>query len=36
MKKKRKIRKLTDQQYNEYIMSLKDEEPPMLIKKTEK
>ena len=27
-KKKNKIAKLTDEQYSEYIMSLKDEKPP--------
>lgn len=27
-KKKNKIAKLTDEQYNQYIMSLKDEKPP--------
>ncbi len=29
--KKNKVRTLTDEQYNEYLMSLKDERPTMLI-----
>ena len=32
-KKKRKIRTLTEEQYNDYLMSLKDERPTMLIGK---
>lgn len=32
-KKKKKIRTLTDEQYNEYLMALKDERPTMLIDK---
>ncbi len=31
-KKKHKIAKLTDEQYNDYIMSLKDEKPPKPIR----
>ncbi len=30
-KKKNKIQSLTEQQYNEYLMALKDERPTMLI-----
>ena len=32
-KKKDKVRTLTDEQYNDYIMALKDERPTMLIGK---
>lgn len=32
-KKKNKIVKLTDEQYNNYIMSLKDEQPPFPMKR---
>ena len=32
-KKRAKVRTLTDKQYNEYLMSLKDERPTMLIDK---
>lgn len=32
-KKKDKVRTLTDEQYNDYIMALKDERPTMLIDK---
>ena len=32
-KKKQKVRSLTEQQYNEYLMALKDERPTMLIDK---
>lgn len=31
--KKNKIKKLTDEEYAKYIMALKDEEPPLLIRK---
>ncbi len=34
-KKKNKVKKLTDEEYDNYIMSLKDEIPPYLIRKTE-
>lgn len=34
-KNKNKVIHLTDEQYNAYIMALKDERPPMLIKKTQ-
>lgn len=34
-KKKNKVRKLTEEQYNQYIMALKDEDPPKIIKETE-
>lgn len=33
--KKQKIKKLTDEEYGNYIMALKDEQPPELIKKTQ-
>ena len=32
-KKKSKVRSLTDEQYNRYLMALKDERPTMLIDK---
>lgn len=32
-KKKNKVRKLTDEQYGEYIMALKDERPPLAVRK---
>ncbi len=32
-KKKQKVRTLTERQYSEYLMSLKDERPTMLIDK---
>ena len=32
-KKKQKVRTLPDKQYSEYLMSLKDERPTMLIDK---
>ena len=35
VKKKNKIRKLTDEEYEQYIMALKDETPPKLVKKTQ-
>ncbi len=31
-KNKNKVVKLTDEQYNDYIMSLKDETPPKLVR----
>jgi len=34
-KNKNKVAKLTDEEYNAYIMALKDETPPALIKKTQ-
>ena len=34
-KKKNKIAKLSDQQYAEYIMSLKDEKPPKIVRETQ-
>ena len=34
-KNKNKVVHLTDEQYNAYIMALKDERPPSLIEKTE-
>ena len=35
-KAKDKVVKLTDEQYGNYIMSLKDEKPPMLVRETQK
>ena len=35
-KKKTKIKKLTEEEYNEYIMSLKDERPPLAVRKLQK
>ena len=32
-RKKAKVRSLTDEQYNDYLMALKDERPTMLIDK---
>ena len=32
-KKKNKVKKLTDEEYGKYIMALKAEEPPAIIKK---
>ena len=34
-KNKNKVIKLTDEEYNAYIMALKDEEPPAIIKQTQ-
>ena len=34
-KAKDKVVKLTDEQYGAYIMALKDERPPMLVRKTQ-
>lgn len=33
-KKKEKIKKLTDEEYGKYIMALKDEKPPEIMKKS--
>ena len=35
-KVKEKIVRLSDEQYGAYIMSLKDERPPLLVEKTQK
>lgn len=35
-KTKNKVKKLTDEEYGRYVMSLKDEKPPLLVRKTEK
>lgn len=35
-KKKNKVIKLTDEEYNNYIMALKDEVPPKLVRETQK
>lgn len=34
-KNKKKVIKLTDEQYGAYIMSLKEEKPPAVIQKTQ-
>lgn len=34
-KKKNKVAHLTEEQYENYIMALKDEKPPVLIRKTQ-
>lgn len=34
--KKNKVKKLSDKDYDEYIMSLKDENPPALVRKAQK
>lgn len=34
-KKKNKVVKLTDEEYNAYIMALKDEKPPLLQRQTQ-
>ena len=34
-KKKNKVKKLNDEEYGKYVMALKDEEPPAIIKKTQ-
>ena len=34
-KVKDKVVKLTDEQYGAYIMALKDERPPLLVRKTQ-
>ena len=34
-KKKNKVKKLTDEEYEKYIMALKDEQPPQIIKETQ-
>ena len=33
-KNKEKVIKLTDEEYNAYIMALKDEKPPKLVRET--
>ena len=35
-KVKEKVVKLTDEQYGNYIMALKDERPPMLVREAQK
>ena len=35
-KTKDKVVKLTDEQYGNYIMALKDDKPPMLVRETQK
>lgn len=34
-KKKNKVQKLTDEQYNAYLMALKDEVPPKIVRETQ-
>ena len=34
-KVKEKVIKLTDEQYGAYIMALKDERPPLIVRKTQ-
>ena len=34
-KKKDKVKKLTEEEYGKYIMALKDEKPPELMKKSD-
>ncbi len=34
-KKKNKVKKLTDEEYGNYIMSLKDEVPPAIIREAQ-
>lgn len=34
-KKKNKVKKLTDEEYEKYIMALKDEVPPQIIRETQ-
>ena len=34
-KKKHKVKKLSDEEYSNYIMALKDEVPPEIIRKTQ-
>ena len=34
-KVKEKVAKLTDEQYGAYIMALKDERPPLVVRKTQ-
>ena len=35
-KKHAKVKKLTDEQYNAYIMALKDEKPPAIVEQAQK
>lgn len=34
-KKKYKVKKLTDEEYDNYIMALKDEVPPKIVRETQ-
>lgn len=34
-KKKNKVKKLTDEEYEKYLMALKDEVPPKLVRETQ-
>lgn len=34
-KKKNKVQKLTEEQYAQYIMALKDQTPPKIVKETQ-
>ncbi len=35
-KKHAKVKKLTDEQYNAYIMAMKDEKPPEIVERAQK
>lgn len=35
-KRKNKVKRLTEEEYDRYVMSLKDEKPPLLVRKTQK
>ncbi len=35
-KRKNKVKRLTEKEYDQYVMSLKDEKPPLLVRKTQK
>ena len=35
-RKKNKIKKLTEEEYGNYIMALKDEKPPLAVRKLQK
>ena len=35
-KRKNKVKKLTEEDYNNYLMALKDEKPPKLVSDSEK
>ena len=35
-KRKNRVAKLSEEDYNEYIMSLKDEKPPVAVRKAQK
>lgn len=35
-RKKTKIKKLTEEEYNQYLMALKDEKPPLAVRELQK